>query len=542
MKIAFLTFIASLLVMKSLNAQIPETAIAISHDDSVDLFSRDIFNNDFVTASVEFQGKKWEDVDLRFKGRSNRFFPKKSFRIKFPNNDLFYGKHQINLHSLYTDKSFLREKLSWMLFDDLEMLAPRSEYTRLSVNNHQKGLYLVVDRLDKYFLQQRGRPSSSLYSVDDEYSLGDLTEQPEDLLKLYYEKHVGDNSDYDDLKSLLRVLNTTPDSLFEGVVGQLFDVHSVYGWLTANILMMMGDSYNKNYYLFHDVSRAPSQWVIIPWDYDLSFGLSGDPAMQSIDKSLLNDGFSYTFPPLMGPHNVLKDRLWNAPAMREQLRHNVDSVLKTVFTEDRLHRRIDSLAAFIRPEVERDPEKRGTVQDFNDHIEALKYYVTARRNYLLKTFVHQPSGQFNTVTISPKELHVPYCCVAVDGRQLATMWFSAIDGLDSILVIVHPDALPPSVSTSDSGLFVKRWLQIKAFPQDAKFTAEIVWMYHDLSSTDREVPSTLRDERNLRCVWFNGVTWEQLPSVINSVSNVISADSISEKYCRQGMYFAIKYP
>ncbi len=60
----------------------------------------------------------------------------------------------------------------------------------------------------------------------------------------------------------------------------------------------------------------------------------------------------------MGLWNVLKDRLWKTPSMREHLRRSVDVALHYFFNDELMDRRIDSLVMMIEAEVERDPQKR----------------------------------------------------------------------------------------------------------------------------------------------------------------------------------------
>jgi len=505
-------------------SQLPEMSITLDERDSATLYSREMFDNTFLPARVDFQGSSWKEVGLRFKGRSHRYYPKKSFRLKFPDDRPFSGAKQINLHSLYSDHSFLREKLSWLLFKAMGALAPDGEFLRLNLNGQPKGLYFLVDRLDKRFLERHGRVPGALYGVDDEFSLGDLTEQPDELLKLYYPKQVGEPKEIGDLKTMLHALTAAPDALFEREAENLFDMKSVYDWFAGNILMMMGDSYTKNYYLYHDLSKRSASWVVIPWDYDESFGLSGDPALP-YPASLLNEGFAYTFPPLAGPRNVLKDRLWNTPAMRARLKARVGELLENVFTEERMGRWIDSLALVVRAEVARDPEKRASVGGFEDHVEALKEFVAARRQFLLKTFINEPAGDYSEVTLPAPALQSPMRFVTLDGRLIGTLTLTSTKGLDSIRLAIHPGSLPPGMG--DSARFVRRWLEVTAIPGKAEYSARLAWMYHDISSRDREVPGAIADERTLRCVRLNGRVWEELPSRVNPVSNTLYVDLLS---------------
>ena len=526
---------------QNVSAQIPHFAITISREDSANLLSRDQFSNEFLPARIQYEGTTWDSAAIRFKGRSNRYFPKKSYRLKFPAKQHFHGAHQINLHAMYTDKSFLREKLSWDLFADMNELAPGASYAGLTLNNDPKGLFLIVDRVDKSFLKRHGKVVSSLYNAGGYYGLADLTVQPEGLLELYYPKEIGDTDDYDDLKDLIGVINSTPDRAFGRAMDSLFDMQTVYNWLAGNILMMSGDSYNKNYYLYRDTTREAHQWGVIPWDYDLSFGLSGDLAI-TYPQSLLNDGFSYTFPPLVGPDNVLKDRLWKQPEVREILRRRVDTLLQTVFTVERMYPRIDSLAAAIKDEVARDPQKWGTLQDFLDNVETVKYYVTARRSYLLNTFVHPAKGMFDIVTMPVTGTDRPYRFVGLDGQLIASMWFSSTEGLDSIMIEALSDSLPPNIPDPDSGRYVKRWLRVTPIPDTAAFTARLQWTYDDVSVKMREVQNGVKDERALRCYSWNGKSWIAVPSRVNPFANTVTIDSVSEEECDGERYFALFVP
>lgn len=522
-------------------AQVPQFHITISPEDSTRLVTRDEFSNESLPAKVEYGGKTWTGASIRFKGRSTRYFPKKSYRLKFPSHEEFQGARQINLHAMYSDKSFLREKLAWDLFAAMGELAPSASFAGVSINNRPMGLFLVVDHIDKRFLARRGRPVAPLYNAGGYYSLGNMTIQPEDLLREYYTKEIGDTNDFGDLADLLNALNSAPDSLFPRVADSLMDLESVFNWLAGNILMMSGDSYEKNYYLYRDTARRSGQWTVIPWDYDLTFGLSGDPGIQ-YPKSLLNDGFSYMFPPLTGPANVLKDRIWKIPSLRERLHRRVDTLLRTVFTEGVLHPRIDSLAALIRDEVRRDPQKWGTERDFLDNVEALKYYVTARRNFLMKTFIAPPAGMYEIATMRINNINTPYYFQGLDGQQFATLWFRSLKGLDSVLVEVFTDSLPPAVPAADSAKFVRRWLRITAYPPEASFTATLQWTYIDASSVEREVGKKVTDERALQCLAYDGDSWDAVPTVINPFANTATVESITEKQCDGGTVFALAVP
>ena len=116
----------------------------------------------------------------------------------------------------------------------------------------------------------------------------------------------------------------------------------------------------------------------------------------------------------------------------------------------------------------RDPYKWGTMEDFYEHVEALKYFVTVRRNYLYRTLINSPHGEYNIATLPVKKTNVPYHFVTYDGRTIATLWFTNINGLDSLTVRAYIDSTPPLISHPSAERFVKRWVRITPYPETAK--------------------------------------------------------------------------
>lgn len=522
----------------TLSAQVPQYNVTMTPADYNLLYTRDIFSDSVLPSKFEYQGTYWNNTQIRFKGHSTRYYSKKGYRVKFPGSNLFQGLGAINFNAMYTDKSCMREKLAWDLFDDMGTMASSSHYGRLTINNEDKGLFLFIDKPDKYFLINRGRTVGPMFEASDTYAMADFTIQPDSIIKLNYEQSIGTAADYVDLENMIRALNVMPATSFADSLNKYFDVNTIVNWFAGNILTMMGDSYVKSYLLYRDTSRATQQWSVIPWDYDLSFGRNGEPTIP-YPADLMNDDFAYSFPPLSGPSTVLKDRFWNTPALRERLRQRLDTLLKTVFSEQKMYPKIDSLAVYIQRDVDNDPYKWGTYNDFLEHVEALKYYVTARRNFLDKTFINTPDGQYNDVTLKPSQLGIPYDFVAYDGRQLATLWLTAFNGLDSIRVEAFPDSMPPDVGNPGSGRYVRRWLRVTPYPVSATFSAKLQWSYDDVAANYREVGSGVQDEHLLRPFVYDGSGWSAASGKVNAFGNFVTIDSINETHCGAGKYFAL---
>jgi hypothetical protein len=525
-----------------LEAQIPDVKILMKEGDLRTFLSRDPFDETYLPAVVTIGDTTWKEAEIRYKGRSTRYYPKKSFRVRFPKDHPYLSAQALNLNAMYTDRSMVREHLAWDLFGAMRAVAPKASYMGVTLNGAPKGLFLRVERIDKHFLKNRGLRATSLYNAGGFYTLADMTDQPVDLLKLYYQKEIGDTTDYRDLQELLGLLNHTPDERFEALFDSLFDAKSVLDWFSGNILMSMGDSYSKNYFLAHDASRRLHAWTVIPWDYDGTFGLTGDPDTPFPDN-LLNDGFAYSFPPLMGLPNILKDKFTGLPSLRARLVAYTDTLLRSIYTEERLFPRIDSLARAIRSAALADTSRRKQdAGDFDDAVEAVKYFITARRNFLLKTFTRAPQGEFGVVMLWSGARDTTLQFIGRDGRTFARLGLRSIGAPDNITVFSHADSLPPCLSAADSAFAVRRWVEIIPGPKLKRFKGELRWEYVDIWKRQREVASGVKNEKLLRCFLWNGKSAVPADATVNTFSNVVTVHSITEKDCGNGKYFFLRVP
>jgi hypothetical protein len=60
---------------------------------------------------------------------------------------------RINLKAMYNDPSQMREALAWRLFAIAGIPAPRHTYAKLAFDDTYKGLFSVIEHVDKKFLR-----------------------------------------------------------------------------------------------------------------------------------------------------------------------------------------------------------------------------------------------------------------------------------------------------------------------------------------------------------------------------------------------------
>ena len=88
-------------------------------------------------------------------GNRTLYAPKRSWKIDVEpgdDDDGTLGLERLNLKSMYNDPSQMREALAWHLFDQAGIPAARHTYARVALNGVYRGLYSVIEQVDKRFV------------------------------------------------------------------------------------------------------------------------------------------------------------------------------------------------------------------------------------------------------------------------------------------------------------------------------------------------------------------------------------------------------
>jgi hypothetical protein len=120
-------------------------------------------------AELRFRGQLVGQVGLRFKGsigtltncfddQNNQICRKLSMKLKFDEYDSeqrFFGLKRVNLHAMMRDASLIHEKLTYDLYREVGVTAPRSSWAIAQVNGVSLGLFSLVEEIDGRFTKDR---------------------------------------------------------------------------------------------------------------------------------------------------------------------------------------------------------------------------------------------------------------------------------------------------------------------------------------------------------------------------------------------------
>jgi|GEM_PF-5234747 len=473
--------------------------IEISSSDLKSLLKADELNKNQFKAKVTLNGFNFDDSNIKLKGHTTRLFAKRGYdlTLKGKNSELpvfLNGFNKIKLNSMFTDKSFIREKLVWNIYKQMNGVGPQEfGNTQLWINDVYCGLYLIIQPINRDFFKSRAQ-KGALFEAQ---SKADLKPVSWDDIESYY-KNTHDDENYKDLKKMIDTLNSAKDEDFANLFNETFDTKTVYDWFILNAITMQGDSYVKNYFIHYDNSKKSQMWSTLPWDFDISMGRDGNPELP-YPQQILNDLYSYSYPVLSGPDNVLKTKILTNPILLEEFKKRLKKTLNTIFTEKNLFPIIDEMAKEVKEYYLSEETRWGAQKDFDEQIDAIKNFISNRKIFLTTQFLEKPSGLIDEARITVTSNVKNYPFIDIYGRTIARLKLNNSAGLKSVTIKSYPASVPDDFNTKTA---IKRSIQITTEPANSKITGELEWEYLDHLQT-REVVNGLTQEYKLQAYLLN---------------------------------------
>lgn len=357
----------------------------------------------YVEADACFNGGRVGRVGLRFKGAYGSLFTcfdstgvnvcrKLGMKVKFDeyaDEQRFYGLKRLNFQGNRYDGTYLKEKLSYDLYREMGIVAPRAAWALLRVNGEEQGLFGMVEQVDGRFTEDR-------FSEDGD---GTLYKEvwPGEMDEAWIRDHLETNEETADLGAFLAfssALNQAPASELAATLGRYADLEYLARYMVVDDAIANFDGIttfysfgapararNHNFYLYEE---SPERFTLIPWDLEstlsLASGFGSVPFWQdaSVDCAV-------THPVWGGGSQVVApgcDTVFRALAADlEPYRSAARELLDGPFAQARLLERIEHHAAVIRDEAHRDPRGPGAEQ-FEQEVAFLKEQIPALRRRL----------------------------------------------------------------------------------------------------------------------------------------------------------------
>jgi spore coat protein CotH len=390
------------------------------------------YREEFLQADLSFDGNSLGTVGLRYKGSSYTlprcFFPspwgggdvdttgtpnktcaKISYKIKFTQYDpdkRFHGLKKLNLHALSADGTKIHEIISYELFREMGIHAPRVSYANVYVNNTLIGLFAVVEEIDGRFTKSRwpAYGDGNLYkevwpkSADAQYYLSGLktNDKPED------------NASMQRMISYYNAINSSNEQTFEQNLSTHMDFDYFLRYLAVDVAIKNWDGFrswyvdqatrqgrNHNYFFYEEENSGGKIWIV-PWDMDQALGerdnyfdgggggFGGGQPLPQWNVPTTNCGSQSAGGNNFIPPNCDKLFKLTAAVFWSRYVELGDLFLRDVFVSQRLTDKINKHTQTITNAVQQDPNINQST--WTTSVNSMKNYlpnhIAAFRNYL----------------------------------------------------------------------------------------------------------------------------------------------------------------
>ncbi len=246
-------------------------------------------------------------IGISYEGTTSQFFPKKPYRLAIHNNFNQTGKASLLgmpaesdwiLMATYTDKTLLRDAMTYYLSNQIGRYAPRTKFVELVVDNDYKGVYILMEKVKPspnriaisplkptaisgdsltggYILKIGTNNDSTYASWKSSYSAHHNTEV--NITVDYPQKSTLNNDQLNYIKTkFIGFENTLKSAQFKDSVNgyaRHIDVASFVDYFILTELTYSIDGYRSGVFMYKDIdSRNPKLKMGAPWGYEHAFG------------------------------------------------------------------------------------------------------------------------------------------------------------------------------------------------------------------------------------------------------------------------------
>ena len=347
---------------------------------------------DYTHASFSIDGKKFDDIAVRYKGngtfRQGQNSGKISLKVdlnKYVKGQKLAKLDKLNFANNITDAGWMNEELSYRLFRDAGVPAPRTSYARVYITvtgeaaREYWGLYSIVEDVDDTFALDRFGTKDGLllkpvtpnlfYDLGDDWAKYSQTYDPKDEMSDARKKRVIE---------FCKFVTRADDEQFAAKLGQYVDLDEFARFLAVTVWLTDLDSIldnGQNFYVW--LSPETQKFSFIAWDQDHSFGQFGRGGSNTQRRN-----FTIYHP---SRNNPFLQRVFAVPEFQTLYLAKLAEFRKTIFRPERIVEQVNEIAPVIRPAIAEESDAKAkwfdTIVSDNsadNYSETVKSFVKAR--------------------------------------------------------------------------------------------------------------------------------------------------------------------
>ena len=230
-----------------------------------------LLDNDksYVNAYFAGDGGYESKIKLRYRGLMQNHWQaeQKSFKIKFPKDNLFQGMRELNL-IIPLDREFYVASFNSYRAKKIGVLAPDIKFVRLHINKRDFGVYLASEAWSSELLDKNGIAdvNNILSNKDvDEATVSGDAKVPFSGWKSYTAEN--EDGPFEELEALGELVNKASDEVFYKYIDKLVDLDKFYKWQLITVLSGSAhQSDNSNLVLLF--RRETGKFEPVVWDIE----------------------------------------------------------------------------------------------------------------------------------------------------------------------------------------------------------------------------------------------------------------------------------
>ena len=317
----------------------------------------------YVRGELKLGDEVVSDVGVRLKGEWNMrpLGQKAAFKLKldaFVAGQSFHGLRRLTFNNALEDPSWVAERLTYHVFRDADLPAPRAVLAWVKVNGEDYGLYVHLESEDKTLLRRWfADASGNLY----EEQAAELEPGNETRFELETNETANDRSD---LTALFAAIASARDATLLADLDGVLDGPAFVRYCAYEAAVLQWDGYchtrfgPNNFRLYHE--PASHHFFFLPWGMDMSWK-------------------PYEATPIdpMDARGLLLRRCVESATCRESYRAAVLAAADRLEALD-LPALVDTWGAQARPLVAMDPKKEVDLARFEADLAEVRARAAAR--------------------------------------------------------------------------------------------------------------------------------------------------------------------
>ena len=293
----------------------------------------------YVKADITIDGKTIRGVGIRKKGFIGSLdddFP--SLKVKFnefENKNPFQDIDRLTLNNNKQDPSLVSQFLTYRLFNQVGVKAPRVGFAKVSVNGKYLGVYSNIESIEKPFLKARFEDDSGMLV---EGALVDFSAKSLDRFET--KSKPKDKNAPNPVSDLAKLLDS-PETIQLSDIEKVVDVDEFLRYWCTESLIGFWDGYTcnqNNFFAYHN--PKDNKLHFMPWGADAAW----------MGTAMPFGGFGGQSDAIYA-NSLLAFHLFKQESIPERYRDTMKAILRDHWNEEEIETELARLEALLAPEV-----------------------------------------------------------------------------------------------------------------------------------------------------------------------------------------------